>query len=311
MSQTSIRRLAGVLVAALVVWGALAASTRLREDRASRFTLARVDTASIDTIALERRGDTAVLTRAPHGWMVNGHAADSAHTHDLLTGLADTADWGELIAERPSSYARLGVDADSGRHVRVVGHGRQLLEFTSGKRTADWSGVYLRRGGDSAVYGLHSGPLGELLTFTADDWRDKRIARVVPESVATAEIQRGGRRVSLRRAGTRWTFGGSPADSSAVATTLGLYRTLDASGFANAAQADSLRGAKPVATVHLRSKTGALLLGLAFDSTAGGAWARADSGGPVFKVDPYQLAHLAPPESTLSVKKTKTKTSKK
>lgn len=303
MNEATIKRLAGVLVVALVLWGALAGAGRLREDRATRFSLPRLDSAAIDTVVLARRGDTATLARAAHRWTVNGHPADSAHVHDLLGGFADSTAWGELVAQSTASYARLGVDADSGRHVRVVSHGKQALDFTSGKRTTDWSGLYVRRAGDGAVYALHSAVLGEALTRSPDDWRDKRIARVNPDSVTSADIERGARHIVLRKDAGKWSLGTAPADSSAVARTLELYRSLDASGFATDSQADSLRNAKRFARVQLRSKSGSLLLDIGFDSTASGAWARADSGGPVFKIDSYQLAQLAPAESTFKVKK--------
>lgn len=307
MKETTLKRLAGVLVGALIVWVVLAAAGRLHEDRATRFSLPHVDSATIDTIVLARRGDTATLARNARMWRVNGYPADSAHVHDLLSGLADTSGWGELVAQSPSSYGRLGVGPDSGRRLRVVGHGKQLVDVTSGRRTSDWSGIYLRRHGDSAVYALHSALLGEALTRPADDWRDKQIARVTPDSVASAELQRGGKRLTLRREGARWNIQSAPADSAAVAAMLDLYRNFDATGFADAAQADSLHNARPLGSVQLRSKSGSLLLGMRFDSTAAGGWVRADSGGPEFKVDAYQLAHLVPPESTFTARAKKKK----
>jgi len=303
MSDSTIKRLMMALAIAVVAWGAFAGVSRLRADRVTRFALPRVDSGAVDTIVLARRGDTATLARGAHQWTVNGHSADSAHIHDLLAGLVDSATWGELIAESPSSYARLGVDADSGRRVRIVMRGKPAVAFTSGKRTSDWSGLYVRHGADSAVYALHSSVLGEALTRGTDDWRDKRIAQVNPDSVASAEIDRAARTALLKKAGGKWSLGGGPADSAAVGRMLELYRNFDASGFAGGAQADSIRTARQLARVRLRSKSGASMLDVIFDSTKSGAWARADSGGPVFKIDAYQLAKLAPPESTFKAQK--------
>ena len=303
MTDRMLKRLAGVVGIALVAWAALAGAGHLRTDRATRISLPHLDSAAIDTVVIARRGDTATLARAAHHWTMNGHPADSSHVRDLLAGFVDSTDWGELVAESPASYARLGVDADSGRHVRVVSRGGKVLDLTGGKRTSDWSGLYVRRRGDSAVYALHSSQLGEALTRSADDWRDKRIARVNPDSVASATIARGARSVTLRKDAGKWSLGAAPADSSAVARTLELYRSFDATGFATDAQADSLRKERQFARVRLRSKAGSSLLDITFDSTRSGAWARADSGGPVFKIDSYQLAQLAPPESTFKVKK--------
>ncbi|MFI5232452.1 MAG: DUF4340 domain-containing protein [Gemmatimonadales bacterium] len=303
MNEGTIKRLVAVLAVAVIAWGALAGVGHLRADKETRFSLPRVDSAAVDTIVIARHGDSATLARNVHRWTMNGHPADSSHVHDLLAGLVDSTQWGELVAQSPSSYARLGVDADSGRRVRIVAHGKPPVDFTSGKRTTDWSGLYVRRGSDSAVYALHSSLLGEALTRGADDWRDKRIARVTPESVGSADVQRGAHSVALRKNGGKWSLGSGFADSAAVARTLELYQSFDATGFATDAQADSVRKAKPFARVKLRAKSGAALLDVTFDSSAAGAWVRADSGGPVYKIDSYQLAQLAPPESTFKRRK--------
>ena len=303
MSDSTIKRLMMALAIAVVAWGAFAGVSHLRADRVTRFALPRVDSGAVDTVVLARRGDTATLARSAHKWTMNGHAADSAHVHDLLAGLVDSASWGELVAESPSSYSRLGVDADSGRRVRIAMHGKPAVTFTSGKRTTDWSGLYVRQGTDSAVYALHSSLLGEALTRGTDDWRDKRIARINPDSVGSAEIERGAHTASLRKTGSKWSLGGAAADSAAVSRLLEEYRSFDASGFASDAQADSLHTARQLARVRLKSKSGASMLDLVLDSTKSGAWARADSGGPVFKIDAYRLAQLAPAESTFKAQK--------
>src|SRR5580692_4996106 len=138
MSERTLRRLGAVLAIALLAWGVLALTQRVREGRPSRFTLPRVDTAKVDTVSLIKRGDSTVLVRGTHGaWTVNTQPADTARVDDLLRALADTAAWGETAAESPQSYAGLGVDADNGLQVRVRGHGALLLDIVTGKRTSD------------------------------------------------------------------------------------------------------------------------------------------------------------------------------
>jgi len=88
-----------------------------------------------------------------------------------------------------------------------------------------------------------------------------------------------------------------------VASLLEAYRDMNASGFPSATQMDSIQFSKPRAGVKLRGKGGAVLVGLVYDSTAGGVWARADSGGTIFRLDAWQLARVAPAESMLKAKK--------
>lgn len=304
MSNKLLVRLAGALVVLILVWGGLALVRRPPEDRTVSLAIPKVDTASVDSIVFAKRADTTVLTRAGKQWKANGFAADSSTVGSLLSALADTARPTELVAENRSSHERLGVAPDSALHVTVRSRAgaRPALDLFAGGRTSDYGGVFVRRPDGDAVYALR-GTLFESLTRAPDDWRDKRIAQVAQDSVARIEIQRGIRSYALARSGKAWTLDGKPADSAAVASLLGDYHDLRASGFPSRAQADSIDFQKPKAATKMLSAKGTPLVALRFDSTASGMWARADSGGPVYKLDSWIWSRLAPAETTLAAKK--------
>ncbi|MBX6332085.1 MAG: DUF4340 domain-containing protein [Gemmatimonadaceae bacterium] len=303
MTTKTLVRLGAVLLAALILWGALALGRRPESDRGGRLALPKIDTTTVDTVALTKGSDTAVLARTPRGtWTVNGHPASPMLVHSLLTALTDTSAWSELVAEQPSSYARLGVNADSARRVRVQARGRTMLDLTVGNHTSDYSGVFVRRTDGRPVYALHGG-LGDAVSHDAADWRDKRIATVAPESVTTVEVQRGKARYTLQRNGTTWTLGSAgAADSAAVASLLDAYHDLVATSIATPAQADSAHFTHPTRHARLMGKGGAPLASLAFDSTANAVWVRADTGGTVYRIDHWMLDRLTPAESTLRAK---------
>lgn len=308
MSTKQLVRFATALAVLVIAWGVLALVRRPAEDRPGTLALAHVDTAAVDSIVLVRgRETTAVRRTANKHWLAGGFAADSATIHSFLIGLVDTARSTELVAERRSSQARLGVDADSGERVTVFARGTPRLALVAGKRTPDYGGVYVRSAASDATYALH-GALSDPLARPIDDWRDKRVVAVVPESVATVNVDRSGRAYALRRSGGKWEFtSGTPADSSAVSTLLGDFRDVRATGFATRAQADSIDFSKPERRTRLLSKSSRVLADLVFDSTAAGTWVRADSGGAVFKLDSWLWGRLAPVESTLVVRKSVTK----
>jgi hypothetical protein len=297
MSDGLLKRLGVVLLVIVVAWAALALFRRTTQDRFVSLAIPRVDTAAVERVTLSRAHDTATLTRAAAGrWRVNGFPADSGATATLVRALADTAERTELVAESRGSHPRLGVDADSGTHIRVAVRGGAVpLELIGGKRT-DAMGIYVRRPADSAVYALH-GMLVTPLTRAVDDWRDKRVATVIPDSVATVELQRAGRMVRLERKDTVWMLAGKPANGPAVVELLGQFHPLTAGSIASQVQADSVRFGKTARHVTLRSRAGVALLALSVDSTAG-AWLRADTGGVVYRIDPWMLTRLTPAEST-------------
>jgi hypothetical protein len=88
-----------------------------------------------------------------------------------------------------------------------------------------------------------------------------------------------------------------------VAGLLDQYRSLEAAGFATAAQSDSVTFAKPQASVRLLRKDRRIVAAITFDSTTSGVWARADSVGTVVRFDPWRLPQLVPADSTLRRKK--------
>jgi hypothetical protein len=123
---------------------------------------------------------------------------------------------------------------------------------------------------------------------------------VPAESIATVEVSRGARGYALRRSASRWTLvPGGAADSAAVASLLGGYRTVEAAGFAAPVQADSAHFERPDRRVRLLRENGTPLLTLLFDSTATGFWVRPDTAKTVYKVESWTADRLAPADSTL------------
>ena len=301
MSAKQLVRLAVGLGVLLLLWGA-AALIRDRESASEGGGLAlpRLAPGDVDSVRIVRAADTTLLVRRDSStWTVNGRPASAGAPGELLTALADTALAAELVAERSASHAGLGIDSASGTRVRVAGNDSLLADLIVGQRTPDLTGGYLRRAGDSLVY-LVRGRLPELLSRTPDDWRDRKIAGVAPDSVAGIEVRRGFRSYALRRGERGWALGArAPADSAAVAELLAAFRQVDASGFAAPAQADSARFSPPDRRTTLLGTDGAALLVLAFDSTAGGFWVRADSGATVYRVDSFTADRLAPAESSV------------
>jgi hypothetical protein len=296
-----LRRLAAVFVALLVVWAGLR-FLRSRRDTPEGFASPRFDRAAVDTIRL-RRGDTTVrLARDGQSWRVNDFAAAPTSVTELLDALTDTAATSELVAQSASSHTRMGVDSAAARHLEIKSGGTTLATYILGNRGAGWSGIYVRRPGSDAVY-LLRGRVGELVDRTVDDWRDKRIAALEPDSIAELEVTRGKTSYLLRRQGTGWTLGdGNATDSAAVASLLDRFRSLAAAGFATPAQADSADFTRPERRVRLAAADGRPLLVLVIDSSGYNYWARKDTSSTVYRLDSWVVNQLTPADSTLKTK---------
>ncbi|MDE3152189.1 MAG: DUF4340 domain-containing protein [Gemmatimonadota bacterium] len=295
MTNKQLARLAGALAVALVLWGAFAFARRAGADHAAGFRLPAIDTAAVDTIAISKGADTALLARQPDGhWRVNGFAAAESNVDQLLRALRDTSNRSELAADRRSSDAAMGVSADSGRRVRVVVKGGTGLDLIAGHNTNDYLGVYVRPAGDSAVYALR-GSLPSAMDRPLDDWRDKTVADVPPDSVQRVEVTRGRVTYALVRTGKRWHLAtGAAADSGAVARLLAQYHPASAIGFAKGAQADSANFTRPTARVRVFTGGPNPAVDVAFDSTKDDLYARTQRGGTVYLLENWTLTQMAP-----------------
>jgi hypothetical protein len=122
------------------------------------------------------------------------------------------------------------VDRTLARRVRVSRGAEVVLDVLVSDRGPDPQSAYVRLPGDSAVY-AQRGQLGELVRRGLDEWREKTVALVTPDSVGEVELVRGTRRTLLQRRDSVWRMGTAAADSAAVGRLLERYRIVSAAGF--------------------------------------------------------------------------------
>lgn len=292
MSAKALVRALVTLAVLIVLWGGVVLVRGSMTDESVRLELPALTPADVERITIVKAADTIVLARDGSRWLVNGRPADAGRIEQMLAALRDSSASSELVARSASSHPRLGVDT-SGRSVRFERGGTVLLDLIlgGGARLA-----YVRQAGSDDVY-QYRGRLPAALSLVADGWRDRSIARLVPDDVAAVRIERAGLGSTLRRDADRWLLDGTPADSAAVEALLRALEDVVAIGFATPEEADSLDFGRPDRALHVLGAAGDTLLALAFDSTATGYWTRA--GGTVYRLDFWRVNQLTPTDSTL------------
>jgi len=206
------------------------------------------------------------------------------------------------VAQDASSFARLQVDSATGHWLRVFRGGKPVVQLIAGARGSDYQGTYVRRPGDTHVY-LWRGTLVGLAGRHADDWRDKRIATLEPDSITALDVERGKDRYTLKRAAKTWTVNGRAADSAAVRRYLERLKSITAAGFATPKEVDSTKTLRPKRRLGVRGGRG-VLLSLAFDSTAtafvvrhvGGA---GGEGATVYRMNTWDVDGVTPASQSL------------
>jgi hypothetical protein len=224
MSETRLKQLVGALAVVVVLW--LVASVVSRagdgaigagQDVAAFFD--GLDAASVNSVRIERPGDTIELVAEGGAWRVNGLRSDSGSVvrfFETLTGAAV----GDLAATNPANHERMGVSADSARTLElIVGESTRTLLF--GKEGPRVATIYARLPDQDDVYVVEGG-LWAHLTRQLDDWRNRRMLAIDTSRVARIAVNRDGDAFTLIRADTAWTFeDGSAARPSQVRSVLG------------------------------------------------------------------------------------------
>ena len=304
MSAKHLKLIAGGLVVLLLLWGGSELLSRGSDSVAGSLALPALTQADVDTISVVGGADSIVLAKqSATAWSVNGHRATPDAVGEVFQALADTARR-ELVAQAPSSFARLGVDSVAGRRLRLAHAGKPLLELIMG-RAAEYQSTYVRRPGDAHVY-LWRGRLVSVVDRPVDGWRDKRIAVLEPDSIAALDVVRGKDRYSLKRAGKGWTLNGRATDSAAVGRYLDRLKTITAVGFVAPTAVDSAK-ARGVRRLGVRGGR-EVLLTLAFDSTTTGFLVRhlagvGGEGATLFRMNFWDVDGLTPASRSLLLAK--------
>jgi len=294
-----LRRIAGALGIALVLWALVSFWRRSDRDEPGQFHLPAIDTSTVAEVALRRAGDTIVAVRSEGTWRVNGYPASAEYVTGFLSALGDTGIRTELVAQSAASHARLGVDSATARRVTISASGSAVADFLVGNRGPDFEGIYLRHPADSAVY-LLRGRFTDLLLDGLESWRDKTILAIPHDSIGGVEVVVGRSGWQLTGRGASWQVGGQSADSVKVRRYLGQFDALRASGFPDPAAAPP--GFVPLArSVTLSAIDGRILARLEFaDAGSGAFWVRVAGHDVAYRLPSATVDLLAPAHPDLA-----------
>ena len=299
MNSYRLKQMAIALGALFFLWGLAEIFRGGFDEPQGDFEFPVVASEIVDSIVIRRVADTITLVRRDSAdWTANGHNAAGTSVDEFFDALAEQPP-GQLIAQSAATHSRLEIDDNTARTLLVFGGGETLAHLLVGKRGSTFQDAYFRRPDENDVYSVRT-RLTMYIERRLDDWRDRTVAAISPDSVGSAEFRRGGRRTSVRREGDGWVFpNGQSADSAAVAIVLRQYQTLNATGFPSPAQIDSVDFSSSERSATLRDLQGEVLVDIVFDSTAGAFWVRRDGDSTIFRISTFTIDRLTPTDSTL------------
>lgn len=302
MSPSFLKRAGLVLLVLLIVWGLLAVLRRDTSEEIGRLVIPTIDPADLNQVTIQSATDTIYLARLPNNnWEANGLPATSSVVNELYNAVFDSAMMAEseLAARSASSHARMGV-TDMGRSRMLFMAGADTLaDLRVGNPTEGGKGAFVRLGDAVEVYRV-KGDLARLGSQGVDGWREKKIVGVAEENVGSVEVSWPGRRYTLARAEAGgWVIDGAPTDTLATSAFFRGFLDLQAAGFPTAPEAETIDFTRPDGRIVLRGMGGDTLAALVFDSTESAIWTRHASGGPVYRLELWHGARLAPGRDVL------------
>jgi hypothetical protein len=300
MTGTQLRRIAIALVLAVFLWGLTEVIGWGGDVVEEGQLLPSIQIAEVDAVRFVHDGDTVRLARGDGDvWTVNGFAASPKEVGALAGALAVGMS-GDLVARNPDSHERMEVDDAAAKRVSVQRGGQVLGELLVGASGRAYRSAYARRPGADEVY-LVEGELVGMLDRGVNDWRDRRVVGVEPDSIGALEIRRGGARYRLVRSDSTWTVDGRPTDSSRVKRLVDAVASWEVpvTGFATPEQADSADFGRIERSLRVLARGGAEVAAVAFDSTDGAFWVRRDGDDTVYRVYSWKVNDLTPADTSL------------
>jgi len=296
VTEQTLKRLVGVLVAAIVVW---IAAVSLSSDGDGPILATGditaffegVDTSSVTAVRFTGPERAVELLADGETWTANGHASDTLLVSRLLRTLT-RAGAGDLAGTNPLNHDRMGVSVDSAvtLAIDVGGETRTLLVGKAGARAGR---VYARLPGQDEVY-LIQADIRAPAIRRLEDWRNKGMLSADTSRVARIEIERDGDSYTLVRGGEgEWTFeDGGEAQPSAVRCVLSELSRLIASGFLE--ESDSVAVLERGGSTVAYSDTGELLARIEIGSGENDRWARLPADPAVYRLPAFRVDRITP-----------------
>ncbi len=196
----------------------------------------KMDTARVDGITINAKGNSVNLRKSGSVWQVTGlveYPAEERFVADLLKRFQGM-DIETLSSEDPAKDTLFQVDPINGNELVVMEKGDTLGHFLLGKSSPDNRHTYARKFGERKIY-MVKGTFAGQFTRKPKDWRSKVILEMPRENLTRVDFQsRTGGSYALVKQDTLWMLeqGGVtvPTDkptAERALNTLARFRAVD------------------------------------------------------------------------------------
>jgi hypothetical protein len=244
-----------------------------------------IDSSSVSTIDLQRKGSDVTFARIKKGWQIEkpqSYRTDSYQVDDLLTQLTG-AKWDPSVAA--ADAARDFSHATPVATVKLTGSsGTDTVEVR--KENTDYFAKSSAIPGVWKIESTSASSLSADLSRSLDDFRNKQLFDFGYTDPEKIEYHSGSTSVSLERTGNAWISGGKKMDTDSVESLVNALRDLSASKFVTAGFAS------PTIDLTVTSDNGKRVEKVGIQKTSDGGIAKRDDDPSLYALDSGSITGL-------------------
>jgi len=249
--KSSNLRLAGVLLALVLVYAGVRFFGGYSRSQSFRETLEDIDTAKVTRIGISKGDTETELEKKDHGWQViEGDIEAIADKQKVKGALATllTIKPGRIVSRKPEKWKDFQVDS-TGTQVRVFEGNSKTLDLVIGR--FDMKGqreflTYVRLSADDNVYTADNF-MSFSLSQESKNFRNNNLVKVTKDSISLISFKYTDNSFQLIRNGDLWQIEEKIADSTASVYFIRDISYLTNTNFANHVDIEAL--SEPVSIV--------------------------------------------------------------
>ena len=212
----------------------------------------------VTRVEIRSHDSEAELIRIGENWNAGAYPVFSPKLEQFWTAVAEM-DGAQLIATKPANHQRMRVTPEQGTRVSFFLGGSIQEQFIIGAATSDVRFCYVKRSGQSEVYGVPC-PVPNIFDSDPDGWRDPVIAAIPPSEVESITFKYPDEEFVLRISDGEWVVTDGAEERLADLFQLDtVMRSLVvvASGFADEDESKGLKFDSPDLTISVTTRVGA------------------------------------------------------
>lgn len=259
-------------------------SKQLNED----LPLQLFDGDTTEHIQVKQNNIESNLEKESSGWKIASNSASEEIVKNFFSALQQT-DSGNIVSKSTVHDGEYLLASDSGIFLTLENPSKKET-FVIGKEGPENGSFYIKKLTSNNVY-LAQGPLKDAIKITPDDWRNKTIVNLTPETIYSIDVS-GAKGFTLKKQESKWVLiknnASEQVEESKISSILSKFAPLEGRGFLTEEEQHKFNNGKKE-SITLKDKDQKILVQLEFMDEEGDQWMKKKDSNDILKVSGYKL----------------------